>query len=844
MAKNINHILHVKSSQLVDNKPKLPEASVLLEGELAINYAKDKETISIKNSNGEVVPFSSDYYYSEKKLGSAFTGTNSAKTVTDVIAENELIIASSLTDLNSRKLDASAYTPVDLSNYYTKTQVDNALEPFFDDAEYDSNTKRINFKHNGSIIDFIDATDFIKDGMVENATISGSNLVITFNTDAGKQPISIPISDIFNADNYYTKTQVDEKINEVSGKVDTLSGVVTSLSGDVNTLSGKVDTISGAIDSLSGIIEDNELVIASSLTDLDSRKLDASAFTSSMSNVYTKDEIDNAELAIASALNDLNSRVIEISGNSGGDVDELYDMIESISGVVEENELVTAAALNELNINKLDTSAYTPTDLSNYYTKSEIDDSEEVISSALNDLNSRKLDASAYTPVDLSDYVTKVNFDDKLGSGFTGENSGRTVTQVIVENELVIASSLTDLDSRKLDASAYTGSDLSNYYTKTETDNLLSAKTNQSDFTAHTANTTAHVTAAEKTLWNSVSGKADASEITNFFDDVEYDSTNKVINFKHGATVKDSIDATAFIKDGMVNTVSVSAVTSGASTIDCLVITFNTDAGKDDIKIPLSTLFDSSNYYNKTEVDNFVNSLSGIIEDNELVVASSLTDLDSRKLDASAFTSSMSNVYTKDEIDNTELAIASALNDLNARVDEVSGNSIVLDDEFSYSGSSASTNAVEAQAIIKYLEDKDLVIAAALTDLDSRLQGVAYESDLDDLAPLSVFDDSVSASTKPVEAQALYNVITDNEYTTSTALNNINTNMASHSGTTIPSAVSSAMHLPQVTAADNGKILMVVNGQWALVSPTTIYTGTGTPQSSQGNDGDIYLQTS
>lgn len=49
--------------------------------------------------------------------------------------------------------------------------------------------------------------------------------------------------------------------------------------------------------------------------------------------------------------------------------------------------------------------------------------------------------------------------------------------------------------------------------------------------------------------------------------------------------------------------------------------------------------------------------------------------------------------------------------------------------------------------------------------------------------------------------------------------------------------------LPTVTAADNGKILMVVNGAWALVTPSTIYTGSGTPSSSQGNDGDIYLET-
>lgn len=49
--------------------------------------------------------------------------------------------------------------------------------------------------------------------------------------------------------------------------------------------------------------------------------------------------------------------------------------------------------------------------------------------------------------------------------------------------------------------------------------------------------------------------------------------------------------------------------------------------------------------------------------------------------------------------------------------------------------------------------------------------------------------------------------------------------------------------LPAVTASDNGKILRVVNGEWAIVTPTIVYGGSGTPPASLGNDGDVYLQS-
>ena len=50
--------------------------------------------------------------------------------------------------------------------------------------------------------------------------------------------------------------------------------------------------------------------------------------------------------------------------------------------------------------------------------------------------------------------------------------------------------------------------------------------------------------------------------------------------------------------------------------------------------------------------------------------------------------------------------------------------------------------------------------------------------------------------------------------------------------------------LPVPTSSDNGKILIVANGEYVLSNPTTLYSGSSAPSSSQGVNGDVYLQTS
>ena len=50
--------------------------------------------------------------------------------------------------------------------------------------------------------------------------------------------------------------------------------------------------------------------------------------------------------------------------------------------------------------------------------------------------------------------------------------------------------------------------------------------------------------------------------------------------------------------------------------------------------------------------------------------------------------------------------------------------------------------------------------------------------------------------------------------------------------------------LPVPTSSDNGKILIVANGEYVLSNPTTLYSGSSAPSSSQGKNGDVYLQLS
>lgn len=131
----------------------------------------------------------------------------------------------------------------------------------------------------------------------------------------------------------------------------------------------------------------------------------------------------------------------------------------------------------------------------------------------------------------------------------------------------------------------------------------LSAKTDVSAFTAHTSDADIHVTVADKTAWNA---KLDSADVASLFGAVAYDSDTQRINFYHQSTtgtVLAYIDASDFIKDSFLSAVTIENRTVSGESVPCLVFTWNTESGIEETDIPLTDIFEPSNYYTTAQTD-------------------------------------------------------------------------------------------------------------------------------------------------------------------------------------------------------------------------------------------------
>lgn len=180
-----------------------------------------------------------------------------------------------MANIDRLTLNGVQYTLVDST---VSTQIATATADYFDGAAYDSNSKRINFSHDGTVKAFVDATPFLVDGMIDTVEVKNASviteyrikdgetgespitpeeydelpaadkekyeahtesvpcLVITWNTDAGKQVVNIPLTEIFDPSNYYTKNETDTLL---SAKANSSSLSNVAFSGDYDDLTNK-----------------------------------------------------------------------------------------------------------------------------------------------------------------------------------------------------------------------------------------------------------------------------------------------------------------------------------------------------------------------------------------------------------------------------------------------------------------------------------------------------------------------------------------------------------------------------------------------------------------------------
>ena len=110
--------------------------------------------------------------------------------------------------------------------------------------EWDSNAKSLKLYSGNHLLGSVDGSTWVKDGMVESAAVVGNNLEITFNTDSGKEKISVPLTDVFNPDNYYNKTEIDSKFENVSISDEYVTGIENVMSiGAISVLNVKTNKI-------------------------------------------------------------------------------------------------------------------------------------------------------------------------------------------------------------------------------------------------------------------------------------------------------------------------------------------------------------------------------------------------------------------------------------------------------------------------------------------------------------------------------------------------------------------------------------------------------------------------
>ena len=584
---------------------------------------------------------------------------------------------------------------VDLSNYYTKTEVDSALSGKQETLVSGTNIKTINntsilgsgnidIQGGGGSVTVDSELSTTSENPVQNKVITNAlsdkaqMIELTqaeYNALVDKDPDTLyAITDAPTIDmsNYYSKDETDDLLDEkqetlVSGtNIKTINNTSILGSGNINIQGGGSSYTAG-----DGIDITNDVISVTG-------KADTSTVTS-LNNALTA-HTANTNVHVTAAEKETWNNKSDFSGdyNDLTNKPTIPVVPTNVSAFNNDSGYITSNAIS----GKADTTAVTQ--VNNALTAHTANTTVHVTTSEKNSWNNKSNFSGSYddltnkptipvVPTNVSDFTNDASYI--TIDAISGKADTSTVTSL---NNIVTAHTAnTSVHVTAAEKSTWNAkSDFSGSYNDLSdkptipvvptnvsafnndsgyiTSNAISGKADTSTvtslnnaLTAHTANTNVHVTAANKNAWNA---KLDASDVENFFGAVNYDSQTKRINFYNtstGGTVLGYVDATDFIKDGMVSNVEIKTITSGGSQVEVIAITFNADAGKEEIDIPLTDVFDPNNYYTKSEVNNLIptvpTSNTAFTNDAQYATSGYVDSAVSGKADTTAFTAHTTN---------------------------------------------------------------------------------------------------------------------------------------------------------------------------------------------------------
>ena len=214
-----NIVKNIRSSAVIDGKPKLPTTDQLSEGEIAINYAEGYETLSFKNNSNKIVSLS-------------------VKTVDDVTVNGNSVVSNKTANITMK----GSTTPV--ADTYSTTSFPS---PFESKAEHISATdkvddalKKVETNISKLVSDVIDNENVVSEAISKLAnsagTIDGSN--------------NITYIKATNAHYIKTATSVHDATVKLDSNVFSIKKAVDNIGNSVDTLKGNVNTITSDVSNL------------------------------------------------------------------------------------------------------------------------------------------------------------------------------------------------------------------------------------------------------------------------------------------------------------------------------------------------------------------------------------------------------------------------------------------------------------------------------------------------------------------------------------------------------------------------------------------------------------------